>query len=400
MPQRSASLQEEAAALRAAQGLHWSLFLLLVAHAAVDAGSGAVPVLVHHFRTQLALSYTATGVLVTASSLGGGLAQILVGLVADLKPQPWMPSVGTGLAALGLSSAGFAHDAMTAGLTFALIALGSAVFHPEAVRTVYLASGERRATAMATFSIGGSVGWALGPAAVALLADLAGLSGMRWWLLVGLPVAGALAIASRPGVWTTEANLGGERDGDRNDWTAYLNVLAVSMLRGGVHVAVTVFYPGYLIDVFGKSPTEVALLLSLLLGSGIVASPVLGRLADRLGPKSVLIGTMAALALLVALLPSVPDPFIRPAMALVGATTMGTLPVSLVLGQAYLPRRRALGGGMQVAVSSFASLFATPFGVLADRHGIVTVLHGAALLAASGALLAARLPSATAEHRG
>jgi FSR family fosmidomycin resistance protein-like MFS transporter len=400
MDTRPSILQEEFAAPRSARGLRWSLFLLLAAHAAVDAGSGAIPALVQHFRTELALSYTATGVLVTASSLGGGLAQILVGLVADLKPQPWMPSVGTGLAALGLASAGLAQDAVTAGLTFALIALGSAVFHPEAVRTVYLASGERRATAMATFSIGGSVGWALGPAAVALLAGSAGLGGMRWWLLVGLPVAGALAITSRPGVWTIEATLGEERDGDRNDWAAYLNVLAVSLLRGGVHVAVTVFYPGYLIDVFGKSRTEVALLLSLLLGSGIVTSPVLGRMADRLGPKSVLIGTMAALALLVALLPSVPDPLIRPAMALVGATSMGTLPVSLVLGQAYLPRRRALGGGMQVAVSSFASLFATPFGVLADRHGIVVVLYGAALLAASGALLTARLPSATAERRG
>ncbi len=394
-----AILQEELETSRRTRSLRWSLFLLLVAHAVVDAGSGAVPALVQYFRTELALSYTATGVLVTASSLGGGLAQVLVGLLSDLKPQPWMPSVGTGLAAVGLASAGFARGTVSAGLTFALIALGSAVFHPEAVRTVYLASGERRATVMATFSVGGSVGWALGPAAVALLTDLAGLRGMRWWFLVGLPVAGALAIASRTEGWTAQGALR-EEEGGRDEWTAYLNVLAVSLLRGGVHVAVTVFYPGYLIDVLGKSRTEAALLLSLLLGSGIVASPALGRLADRHGPKSVLIGTMASLALLVALLPSVPDPLVPPAMALVGATSMGTLPVSLVLGQAYLRRRRALGGGMQVAVSSFASLFATPFGVLADRHGVVTVLHGAALLAAVGTLLAGRLPPPTAERRG
>lgn len=394
-------LQEESRAQRAAQRLSWSFFLLLVAHAAVDAGSGAIPALAQHFRTELALSYTATGVLVTASSLGGGFMQILVGLAADLRPQPWMPSVGTGLVALGLASAGFARDAVLAGFAFALIALGSAVFHPEAVRTVYLASGERRATAMATFSIGGSVGWALGPAAVALLTDLAGLSGMRWWLAVGLPIAGALAVASSLGVLTVGAPAPGEvEEGGRDDWAAYLNVLAVSLLRGGVHVAATVFYPGYLIDALGKGRTEAALLLSLLLGSGIVASPLLGRAADRWSPKPVLTSTMAALALLVALLPSARDPFIPPMVALVGAASMGTLPVSLVLGQAYLPRRRALGGGMQVAVSSFASLFATPLGVLADRHGVVAVLHGAALLAVAGALLAARLPPTRAERRG
>jgi hypothetical protein len=47
---------------------------------------------------------------------------------------------------------------------------------------------------------------------------------------------------------------------------------------------------------------------------------------------------------------------------------------------------------MQVAVSSFASLFATPFGILADRTSIPVVIWVAAALAAFGALLASRLP--------
>ncbi len=371
----------------------WSIFLLIIGHAAVDAGSGALPALVQHFRTELALSYTLTGILVTASSLGGGIAQIGVGLWADWRPQAWMPAAGVALAALGLGGAGLAHDALTAALILALVALGAAVFHPEAVRTVYLSAGERRATAMASFTLGGSIGWSLGPAVVALLTGLGGLPGMRWWLTVGLPVAAALWVAvPRVHGQVVAAQQEAEESGE-NNWLAYLNILTVNLMRGGVHVAATIFYPGYLIDVLGRSRTEAALVLSLLLGSGIVASPVLGRLADRFGPKPVLTATVAVLAVVVAVLPLAAGGWVYPMVALVGACSMGVLPVSMVLGQEYLPRRRALGGGMQVAVSSFASLFATPFGVLADRFGIPAVLYAAGALAALGAFLSARLPA-------
>lgn len=380
-------------ALRAPRRLGWFLLLLIVGHAAVDAGAGALPALVQHFRTELALSYTLTGILVTAASLGGGVAQVGAGLWADWRPQPWMPAAGVALTTLGLGGAGFARDARTATVALALIALGSALFHPEAVRTVYLSGEERRATAMATFSIGGNLGWALGPAVVALLTGLWGLGGMRWWLLVGLPIAAFLGFVTPPGSVSPAATpLAPDRE-DRDDWRAYLNVLLVSLLRGAVHLAVTIFYLGYLIDTLGRSRTEASLALSLLLASGIVSSPLLGRLADRLGPKPVLAVTIAVLAVLVALLPMAPSGGVYPMMVLVGASSMGTFPVSLVLGQQYLPSRRALGGGMQVAVSSFASLFATPFGFLADRTGIPTVLWVAAALAAFGAFLASRLPA-------
>jgi|GEM_PF-1319592 FSR family fosmidomycin resistance protein-like MFS transporter len=385
-------ISDSAASPRTPSRLGWFVLLLVVGHAAVDAGAGALPALVQHFRTQLALSYTLTGILVTASSLGGGVAQIGAGLWADWRPQPWMPAAGVALTAAGLGGAGFVHDARTATVALVLIALGSALFHPEAVRTVYLSGEERRATAMATFSIGGNLGWALGPAVVALLTGLWGLGGMRWWLLVGLPMAISLWLVTPRASSSPAAAASAPGAEDRDDWTAYLNVLLVSLLRGGVHLAVTIFYLGYLIDTLGRSRTEASLALSLLLASGIVSSPLLGRLADRFGPKTVLATTIAVLAGLVALLPVVPPRGVYPMMALVGASSMGTLPVSLVLGQQYLPSRRALGGGMQVAVSSFASLFATPFGILADRTSIPVVIWVAAALAAFGALLASRLP--------
>ncbi|MER3461393.1 MAG: hypothetical protein C4303_10110, partial [candidate division GAL15 bacterium] len=59
------------------------LALLIVGHAAVDVGAGALPALVQYLRTELRLTYTLTGLMVTAASLSGALVQVAAGWTAD-----------------------------------------------------------------------------------------------------------------------------------------------------------------------------------------------------------------------------------------------------------------------------------------------------------------------------
>ncbi|MDR7482513.1 MAG: MFS transporter [Armatimonadota bacterium] len=372
---------------------------LIVTHATVDAGAGAKPALVQFFRAQLGLSYTVLGAIVTASALGGAVAQVLFGLLADARRRPWTAAAGGALAALGLSLTGFVTSATAAALALGLVALGSAMFHPEALRTMHRLGGERRATAMSYFTVGGSVGWALGPALVGAIAGTFGLAGMRWWIAGALPVAAALWLASARVLPFAATRAGADAADSADRWGDYRTLFAVVLLRAAAHQSLTVFYPAYLIDVAGMSRTVASLSLSLLLVSGIVAGPVIGRLADRWSRRGVLVATVAAFCLLTLTLPVLRGPVMWAVLFLVGSASMGSVPITLVMSQEYLPRRTGLGGGLVLAASGTASLAATPFGVLADGAGLGAVIYACAAVAALAAVVALRLPADAPQAR-
>jgi FSR family fosmidomycin resistance protein-like MFS transporter len=365
---------------------------LILTHATVDAGAGAKPALVQFFRAQLGLSYTVLGMIVTASALGGAVAQVLFGLLADAHRRPWTAAAGGALAAVGLSLTGFVTSAVTAAVALGLVALGSAAFHPEALRTMHRLGGERRATAMSYFTVGGSVGWALGPALVGAIAGTFGLGAMRWWVVAALPVPVALWLASVRVLPRAAMRSTADAAGGVDRWADYRTLFAVVLLRAAAHQSLTVFYPAYLIDVAGTSRTVASLALSLLLISGIVAGPVIGRLADRWSRRGVLVATVVLFALLTVVLPALRGPAMYAVLFLVGGASMGAVPITLVMSQEYLPRRTGLGGGLVLAASGTASLAATPFGALADAAGLGAVIYACAAVAALAAVIALRLP--------
>ena len=82
------------------------------------------------------------------------------------------------------------------GATIAAILLsgaGVAAFHPESARYANYASGERRATGMSVFSVGGNLGIALGPVAISLLAGSGGVARIVWMALPAGLMAALLA---------------------------------------------------------------------------------------------------------------------------------------------------------------------------------------------------------------
>ena len=64
-----------------------------------------------------------------------------------------------------------------------LSGLGVAAFHPEGSRFANYVSGERRASGMSLFSVGGNVGFALGPVVVTPLVIAFGLHGTAFVLI-------------------------------------------------------------------------------------------------------------------------------------------------------------------------------------------------------------------------
>ena len=69
--------------------------------------------------------------------------------------------------------------------------LGVAAYHPEGSKFAAYASGRRRASGMSLFSIGGNIGYALGPTATTPLVVALGLKG---GLLLALPCLAVAAV--------------------------------------------------------------------------------------------------------------------------------------------------------------------------------------------------------------
>src|SRR5207237_3057804 len=113
-------------------------------------------------------------------------------LWSDRRGAIWLLPVGVAVAGLGIA---FAADAPSYWLVLVLVVVsgvGVAAYHPEGSKFAAYASGARRASGMSAFSIGGNVGFALGPIAATPLVLAFGLRGGFLLALPCLLLAAAL----------------------------------------------------------------------------------------------------------------------------------------------------------------------------------------------------------------
>jgi FSR family fosmidomycin resistance protein-like MFS transporter len=83
-------------------------------------------------------------------------------------------------------------------------------------------------------------------------------------------------------------------------------------------------------------------------------------------------------------------------LALVGAATVGTFGVTVVMGQEYLPGRIGLAAGLTMGLSiGLGGIGAPLLGLLADAGGLKTTMLAVAALPVIGLVLALTLPSRT-----
>src|SRR5207244_1927286 len=101
--------------------------------------------------------------LLLASTFASSIVQPLFGLWSDRRGALWLLPSGVAVAGVGI---GLAADAPSYWLVVLCIigsGLGVAAYHPEGSKFAAYASGTRRATGMSLFSIGGNLGYGLGP---------------------------------------------------------------------------------------------------------------------------------------------------------------------------------------------------------------------------------------------
>ena len=85
----------------------------------------------------------------------------------------------------------------------------------------------------------------------------------------------------------------------------------------------------------------------------------------------------------------------------IGLVIIASFSVTVVLGQQYLPNRPGLASGVTLGLAiGMGGLVATILGVVADAHGLETVLWIIACLPVPAALLSFLLPREGGERSG
>ena len=373
--------------------------ILSAGHTATDINQGALPAMLPFFIIAYDLSYTAAAVIVFAVNMSSSVVQPLFGLAADRMSKPWLLPGGLILAGFGLALTGLFQDYQSILMLGIISGIGIAAYHPEAARLVNFAAGDKKATAMSLFGVGGTVGFAVGPMIVTTALIRWGLEGT---LVLMLPVTVmALVIifyfpkfASLEKTWTKNNSVSTTVSLKEN-WSAFVRIAVIVSGRSIIFFGLNIFIPIYWINELSQSKVAGALALTIFAGSGIFGNVIGGNLADKFGQKKVLLIGLLSLTIFLPIFIAVENAQIAALLLVpIGFMLFATYSPTIVMGQAYLPNRIGLSSGVTLGLAVAVGGGASPIiGKLADVYGVWMALASVSCLPIFVLLLALSLPN-------
>jgi len=378
------------------------LFLLSLGHLVTDMTGGAIPVLLPVIKSEFSLSYTAIGVIILVSNLISSVIQPFFGIWSDRKVILWLLPAGCLLAGVGLALVGLAPGYLLILLAVAVNGIGAAAYHPEASKQSFLISGERKATALSIYSVGGNIGHGLGPVMAALLLELGGRRGVGIFLIISV-ITALLLNKSLPAIkQLADKNSHVEKDSrakpsvsrrEKGVILALFLVVMVVILRSLVHLGMTNFIPLYVEEYLNGSKHFGALLLTVFLLSGAVGTIFGGLAADRIGRKRVMVLSFALVTPLLWLFLISNGFWAVVFAALSGFVLISTFSVTVVYAQELIPNRVGLASGLILGFAfGVGALGGLAFGAAADLWGVPAVLKAISLLPVPAFFLSLWLP--------
>jgi FSR family fosmidomycin resistance protein-like MFS transporter len=383
------------------------LAFLASGHAVADLCQGAVPALIPFLISERGYSFSEVGALLLFVTVGSSVIQPAFGALSDRLALAWLMPVGVALAALGVGFAGVAPNFALTALSVGIGGLGVAAFHPEGARYANYASGVRRGTGMSLFSVGGNAGFALGPILITPAVLAFGLSGTL--LVAALPLGIAIVLAfelphlERRTADAAAASAARVKSADRSEDEprAFGMLTAVISVRSAIYFGLQSFAPIWFIHEYGVTEATANAFLAAMLVCGALGTLVGGQLVDRIGRRSVLVGSIVAQIPLLAGFILAPSEVVAGILlAAIGFVTVMSFSVSVVMGQEYLPSRLGIASGITLGLAiGMGGVAAALLGVLADAAGLEAVMWTIVVLPWLALVLAKTLPLTPVEAR-
>ncbi|MGN6164247.1 MAG: MFS transporter [Flavisolibacter sp.] len=382
---------------QAAEGTIFPILLAIsFSHLLNDTIQSLIPSIYPLVKTSFHLSFSQVGLITLTFQLAASLLQPFVGFYTDKRPQPFSLATGMSCTLIGLLLLSFAQSFGWLLVSVGFIGMGSSVFHPEASKVAYMASGGRRGLAQSIFQVGGNTGSAIGPLLAAAIIVRYGQSHIAWFSLLALV---AIVVLINIGKWY-QHNMHlikpkVLRGADKNEQHLSRKTIGFSIVILLVLIfskyfylaSMSSYYTFYLIDKFHVSVQSSQVHLFIFLFSTAAGTFIGGPLGDRFGRKYVIWFSILGVAPFTLLLPHVNLFWTTIFSVFIGFILSSAFSAILVYAQELLPGKVGLVSGLFFGFAfGMGGIGSALLGALADHTSIQYVYKVCAFLPLIGLL--------------
>ncbi|MCE2404672.1 MAG: MFS transporter [Dehalococcoidia bacterium] len=334
-----------------------------------------------------------------------GLITLPGGIIADVLRRYWGLVLAVCMAGFGLGwlvmGAAPVYGVLLLGM--ALVSVSTSLWHLPAMASLSHHFSHRRGTALSFHGIGGNIGDVAGPAITGfLLLVLAWREVLSIYAVAPILLAFVVFWAFRDIGKTADADtpltdLAGQVRLTRQLLRdpALWGVILVAGLRGMASLAFFTFLTLYLDEEAGLGKGARGLYFGLLVAVGVVSTPTMGYLSDRLGRKLVLVPGLLLLCILSLLMVPFGDGFTLPIIiAALGLFLFSDQPILTAAALDMVDEGVATSTLGVLSFSRFVMSGASPLiaGAMRDAWGFDAIFYYAAVLFALAAVVLTMVP--------
>jgi len=369
------------------------LLSISFSHLLNDTIQSIIPSIYPIVKDSFHLNFSQIGIITLVFQLTASLFQPLIGLYTDRKPQPYSLAAGMVFTLLGLIILSQARTYSLLLVAVAVIGTGSSVFHPEASKVAYMASGGRRGLAQSIFQVGGNMGSSLGPILAALIIVPFGQSSILWFSILALL---AIIVLINVGSWYTQhlnmrkkvtaISKGHDLSKAKVAWAVVI-LLILIFSKYFYMASITSYFTFYLMDKFSVSIQTSQVYLFLFLFAIAAGTFLGGPIGDRVGRKYVIWFSILGVAPFTLLLPYANLFWTTVLSILIGVILASAFSAILVYAQELIPGKIGMISGLFFGFAfGMGGLGSALLGMLADVTSIDYVYHVCAFLPLIGVL--------------
>ncbi len=356
------------------------LFSISFSHLLNDMLQSLIPSIYPLIKTGFHLSFTQIGFITLTFQLTASIFQPFVGAFTDKRPQPFSLATGMAFSLVGLILISFVQTYAGLLVSVALIGIGSSIFHPEASKIAYMASGGKRGLAQSIFQVGGNTGSAIGPLLAAVVIAHYGRDHILYFGVVALL---AIVILIQVGKWAkqrltirTKMNIALPTDElhslPKTKVRLSLFILLVLIFSKYIYmVSISSYYTFFLIEKFHVTVKSSQLFLFAFLAASALGTYFGGPLGDKYGRKYVIWFSILGAAPFSLLLPYVGLGWTAVLSVLIGFILSSAFSAILVYAQELMPGKIGMISGLFFGFAfGVAGLGSALLGMVADIKDI------------------------------